>query len=171
MSKGITTIRGETNKDIEAIAELTISAFKALEVSQHTEQFIITALRKAKALSLSLVAEIDGTIVGHIAFSPITISDGTKDWYGLGPVSVLPSHQRKGIGTSLICEGLSRLKTLGAMGCYVVGHPTYYTRFGFENITCLSMKGVPQNVFFALSFDGYTPEGEVAFHPAFQVQG
>ena len=71
--------------------------------------------------------------------------------------------------TSLIREGLSRLKALGAMGCCVVGHPTYYTRFGFENITCLSMKGVPQNVFFALSFDGYTPECEVAFHPAFQV--
>ncbi len=62
------------------------------------------------ALSISLVAEINGQIVGHIAFSPITASDGTKDWYGLGPVSVLPDHQKQGAGKALINNGLSLLK-------------------------------------------------------------
>ncbi|MEJ2306397.1 MAG: hypothetical protein P8Y30_02430, partial [candidate division WOR-3 bacterium] len=63
-------IRNETENDIDAIAEVTIEAFKTLEISNHTEQFIIEALRKAKALTLSLVAEIDSRIIGHIAFSP-----------------------------------------------------------------------------------------------------
>ena len=102
-------IRNETHDDVCAITEVTIAAFKTLEISHHTEQFIIEALRAAKALTISLVAERDGRVIGHIAFSPVTMSDGTPDWYGLGPVSVLPEYQRKGIGKSLIREGLSRL--------------------------------------------------------------
>ena len=78
-------IRCETDADIDAIRDVTVSAFKTLEISSHTEQFIIEALRGAKALTLSLVAEVDGRVVGHIAFSPVAISDGTQDWYGLGP--------------------------------------------------------------------------------------
>jgi len=72
--------------DIEAITEVTIAAFKDHPISRHTEQFIIKALRNADALTLSLVAEMDGKLVGHIAFSPVTVSDGTTDWYGIGPV-------------------------------------------------------------------------------------
>jgi putative acetyltransferase len=87
-------LRKETVADIEAITEVTIAAFKNHPISNHTEQFIINALRDADALILSLVAEIDGRVVGHIAFSPVKISDGTKDWYGLGPVSVLPEYQK-----------------------------------------------------------------------------
>jgi len=75
-------IRKETTSDIEAITQVTIAAFSALQISNHTEQFIIKALRAAGALTLSLVAEINGRVVGHIAFSPVTISDGTEDWYG-----------------------------------------------------------------------------------------
>ena len=100
-------IRDETNADVDMISEVTMAAFKPLEISNHTEQFIIEALRAAKALSVSLVAELDGRVVGHIAFSPITISDGTRNWYGLGPVSVSPEYQRQGIGEALIREGLS----------------------------------------------------------------
>ena len=103
-------IRSETNADVSAINEVTIAAFKTLEISNQTEQFIIKALRAANALTISLVAELDGRIVGHIAFSPVTISDGTKNWYGLGPVSVLPEFQRQGIGKALIQEWLSRFK-------------------------------------------------------------
>jgi putative acetyltransferase len=124
-------IRSETYADVWAISEVTIAAFKTLEISNHTEQFIIDSLRAAKALTVSLVAEMDGRVIGHIAFSPVTISDGTPDWYGLGPVSVLPEHQRKGIGKTLIEEGLSRLKDLNARGCCLVGHPEYYRKFGF----------------------------------------
>jgi putative acetyltransferase len=164
-------IRNETLNDDFAITEVTIAAFKTLEISNHTEQFIIEALRAAEALTVSLVAEMDGRVIGHIAFSPVTISDGTPNWYGLGPVSVLPEHQRKGIGKSLIKEGLSRLKDMNAQGCCLVGHPDYYRKFGFTNIPELVHDGVPPEVFFALSFDGYTPQGTVIFHEGFKADG
>lgn len=164
-------IRDENDVDIASIADVTIAAFKNLEISQHTEQFIVDALRNAKALSLSLVAELDGDIVGHIAFSPLTFSDGSSNWYGLGPVSVLPALQRQGIGKALINAGLARLKQRQAKGCCLVGHPDYYRQFGFENVAGLTLEGVPPEVFFALSFDGSLPQGEVFFHPAFQASG
>ena len=162
-------IRSETGADVSAISEVTVAAFKTLEISNHTEQFIIAALRAAKALTLSLVGEADGRVIGHIAFSPVTISDGTRDWYGLGPVSVLPEYQRQGVGKALIQEGLSRLKDMNAKGCCLVGHPDYYRKFGFKNMPELVLEGVPREVFFALSFDGNTPHGTVAFHDGFKA--
>ncbi len=162
-------IRDERSADIAVISAVTIAAFATLEISNHTEQFIIEALRGAKALTISLVAEAEGLVVGHIAFSPVTIADGATGWYGLGPVSVLPEHQRKGIGKALIRAGLSRLQDLNAKGCCLVGHPDYYGRFGFEHVAGLFHEGVPQEAFFALSFDGRMPQGEVRFHEGFQV--
>jgi putative acetyltransferase len=164
-------IRKETTSDIEAITQITIAAFRTLAISNHTEQFIISALRAANALTISLVAEIDGRVVGHIAFSPVTISDGTGNWYGLGPVSVLPEYHRQGIGKALIREGLSRLKDMNAQGCCLVGHPDYYRKYGFKNMPGLVHEGVPQEVFFALSFDGHTPQGTVTFHDGFKADG
>ncbi|MGE5256274.1 MAG: GNAT family N-acetyltransferase [Hyphomicrobiales bacterium] len=164
-------IRSETDADVAAITEVTVAAFKTLEISNHTEQFVIAALRAANALTVSLVAESNGRVVGHIAFSPVSISDGTRDWYGLGPVSVLPAYQRQGIGTALILEGLTRLKGLNAQGCCLVGHPDYYRKFGFKPMTGLIYEGVPQDVFLALSFDGHTPQGIVAFHEGFKAKG
>ena len=145
-------IRNEEKDDYAIISEVTIAAFETMDISNHTEQFIVEALRSAKALTISLVAEIDGRVVGHIAFSPVTMSDGTKDWYGLGPVLAHPDFQSKGIGKALIREGLSRLKDLNAKGCCLVGHPQYYRQFGFENVEGLIHEGVPQEVFFVLSF-------------------
>ncbi|MCP4258365.1 MAG: N-acetyltransferase [Planctomycetes bacterium] len=162
-------IRNETDADIGAITEVTAAAFKTMEISNHTEQFIIEALRADKALTVSLVAEVDGHVIGHIAFSPVNISDGTQKWYGLGPVSVLPEYQRKGIGKSLIKEGLSQLKELNAQGCCLVGHPDYYKKFGFKNVSGLIHEGVPHEVFFALSFDGHIPQGTVIFHEGFKA--
>jgi len=164
-------IRSETDADVDAIAEVTIVAFKTLEISNQTEQFIIEALRAAKALTVSLVTELDGRVIGHIAFSPVTISDGTPNWYGLGPVSVLPPYQRQGIGKALIHEGLSRLKGMQARGCCLVGHPEYYKKFGFDNIPELVHEGVPPEVFLALSFDGKIPRGTVTFHEGFKADG
>ena len=164
-------IRSETDADVGAITEVTVAAFTTLKISNHTEQFIIAALRIAKALTISLVAEVDGRVIGHIAFSPLTISDGTRNWYGLGPVSVLPEYQRQGIGKALIREGLSRLKAMNAQGCCLVGHPDYYRKFGFKNMPGLVYEGVPQEVFFALSFDGHTPQGTVTFHDGFKADG
>ena len=164
-------IRSETDADVRAITEVTIAAFKTLEISHHTEQFVIAALRAANALTLSLVAEVDGRVIGHIAFSPLTISDGTRNWYGLGPVSVLPEYQRQGIGKALMQEGLSRLKAMNAQGCCLVGHPDYYRQFGFRNMPGLVLEGVPPEVFFVLPFDGHTPQGAVTFHDGFKADG
>jgi putative acetyltransferase len=164
-------IRSETDADVSAITEVTVAAFKTLEISNHTEQFIIAALRAVKALTVSLVAEVDDRVIGHIAFSPVTISDGTRNWYGLGPVSVLPAYQRQGVGKALIREGLARLKDMNAQGCCLVGHPDYYRKFGFKNMSGLVHEGVPQEVFFARSFDGHTPQGTVAFHEGFKADG
>jgi putative acetyltransferase len=164
-------LRKETVADIEAITEVTIAAFKNHSISNHTEQFIINALRDADALTISLVAEIDGRVVGHIAFSPVIISDGTKDWYGLGPVSVLPDYQKQGIGKFLINEGLSLLKDMGGKGCALVGDPNYYKRFGFKNYPELIHDGVPQEVFLALPFNEKVPQGTIIFHEGFLANG
>lgn len=164
-------IRPETSADIDAISEVTVAAFATLEVSNQTEQFVIEALREARALSLSLVAEVDGRIVGHIAFSPVTLPDGTRDWYGLGPLSVRPEYQRQGIGKALMREGLARLQALGARGCCLVGHPDYYRKFGFDNPRGLVCEGVPPEVFLARSFDGRMPQGKVRFHEGFLADG
>lgn len=164
-------IRNETKDDHAIITELTAKAFDTLEVSDHTEQFVVLALRRAQALTISLVAEVSGQVVGHIAFSPVTLSDGTSGWYGLGPVSVLPEYQKQGIGKALINEGLARLKALGAKGCCLVGHPGYYGRFGFVNTDEFTLEGVPPEAFFALAFDGRMPKGKVMFHEAFFATG
>ncbi len=167
-------IRDENINDIEAINNITIAAFKDMQISDQTEHHIVKALRAADALTISLVAEIEGEIIGHIAFSPITISDGTqtwyglspitisdgkKSWYGLGPISVRPDYQKQGIGSALIKEGLSMLKEMG--GCVLVGDPNYYGRFGFRNYTQLVYEGIPQEFFLALPFNEEVPSGLV----------
>jgi len=164
-------LREETTTDIDAITEVTIAAFKNLPVSNHTERFIISALRDANALTISLVADIDGRVVGHIAFSPVIISDGTKDWYGLGPISVLPEYQKQGIGKSLIKKGLSLLKNMGGQGCALVGDPNYYKQFGFKNYSELIHEGIPQEVFLALPFNEKVPKGTIEFHEGFLATG
>jgi putative acetyltransferase len=164
-------IRCETAADTDAVTAVTISAFETLGIGNRTEHFVVEALRAANALTLSLVAEADGRLIGHIAFSPVRISDGTPDWYGLGPVSVQPAFQRQGVGKVLIREGLAELQRMGAAGCCLVGHPDYYPKFGFCHPTGLVMEGVPPEVFFALSFDERIPQGTVAFHDAFKADG
>ncbi|MBN2210938.1 MAG: N-acetyltransferase [Sedimentisphaerales bacterium] len=160
-------IRPETPADIAAITEITRLAFENHPFSRNTEPFIILGLRAAQALTVSLVADIDGAVVGHIAFSPVTFTDGSKNWFGLGPVSVRPDYQRQGIGSRLVREGLRLLKDAGAAGCILVGDPHFYERFGFKSPEGLSHEGVPQENFLALPFGGRIPQGIVEFHPAF----
>ncbi len=167
MDKQNLIIREERKEDISAISDVTKAAFEKMEISNQTEHLIIDALRNADVLTISLVAELNGNIVGHIAFSPVVMSDGTEDWYGLGPVSVHPDFQRSGIGKALIQEGLAQLKKFNPKGCCLVGHPEYYRQFGFENVEGLVHEGVPPEVFFVLSFDGRIPQGKVEFHKAF----
>lgn len=160
-------IRNEKESDIETIFEITKEAFENHPHSNHTEQFIINALRAANALTISLVAEVGGKVVGHIAFSPVTVSDGSHNWYGLGPVSVLPRFQKQGIGKALILKGLSLLKSLGAQGCVLVGEPEYYKRFGFRSFPDLMLEGVPQEYVLALPFYKNRARGFVVHHQGF----
>ena len=164
-------IRSEMESDSGTILEITEAAFQNHPYSHQTEQFILNALREAKALTISLVAEVEKKVVGHIAFSPVTISDGSLGWYGLGPVSVLPELQRQGIGKSLIHEGLSLLRSSGAKGCVLVGDPGYYKRFGFRNLPDMVIEGVPQEYFLALPFEGNKARGVVTFHEGFTATG
>jgi len=164
-------IRNEIESDIKAISEITKAAFATLPISNHTEQFIIDALRDANALTISLVAVAGEKVVGHIAFSPVTISDGSLGWYGLGPISVQPEFQRQGIGKSLIREGLSSLKSLGAKGCVLVGDPNYYERSGFRSPPDMVIDGVPQEYVLVLPFDENKAHGVVTFHEGFTASG
>lgn len=166
-----TIIRNESESDIETISVITKVAFESLAISNHTEQFIICALRNANALTISLVAEAEKKVVGHIAFSPVAISDGSPDWYGLGPISVLPELQKQGIGKSLMREGLSLLRSLGAKGCVLVGDLCYYERFGFISRPNLLVEGVPPQYVLALPFEESEAHGAVVFHEAFNAKG
>src|SRR5690606_32587977 len=127
------------------------AAFRGAPHSDGSEAEIIERLRVAGDLAVSLVAvDADGAIVGHVAFSPVTISDGTSGWYGRGPVSVVPSHQGTGIGSSLIRAGLERLRSAGARGCVVLGEPAFYARFGFRHDPRLVFPGPPPEYFLRL---------------------
>ena len=97
------------------------------------EADLVDALRANGHLTLSLVAEVDGEVVGHIGFSPATISSTGGDWtaLALGPLAVLPSRQRTSVGSALVREGLRQCVEMGHDVVFLLGHPTYYPRFGF----------------------------------------
>jgi predicted N-acetyltransferase YhbS len=161
-------IRSEKPSDIEAIAEVTKAAFEDHSLCLQTEHFIIDDLRAADALTISIVIEIDGRIVGHIAFSPVTISDGTTNWHGLGPVSVLPEYQGRRIGTALVSRGIAMLMSMRSKGIVLAGLPTYFNRFGFSAHSQLILEGTPPEIFLAKSLVGRVPSGKVEFHQAFK---
>lgn len=163
-------IRHEAPGDAAAIEAVTVAAFLRAPHTDHTEHVIVRALRAAGQLSISLVAEHDGVIVGHVAISPVTISDGAQAWFGLGPVSVTPAHQGRGIGTRLIEQALAALRERDANGCVVLGEPGYYSRFGFRAEPQLTLPGVPPEYFQALPFAAALPRGHVSYHEAFSTR-
>ena len=164
-------IRPETPQDIEAIGQVTFAAFKGMPYSDETEHLIIERLRDAGALSLSLVAEENGTVVGHVAFSPVLVNGENMNWYGLGPISVSPELQKQGIGSALIHDGLAKLRAMGARGCVLEGDFNYYNRFGFKSYPKLVYEGAPAPEYFmAIPFYEEVPEGKVEFHKAFYVK-
>lgn len=163
-------IRSERATDAEAISQVTYAAFLGKFSDHPTEHLIVDGLREAGMLTLSLVADADGRIVGHAAFSPVTVNGEFVDWYGLGPISVVPDLQKQGIGSKLIMEGLARLRGLGAKGCVLEGSPAYYQRFGFKPIAGLTYHAAPAPEYFmALPFDEEVPTGQVEFHQSFYV--
>lgn len=157
----------ETTSDVASVHQLTRLAFLNAPHTDHTEQFIVDALRSAGVLTVSLVAKADGRNIGHVAVSPVTLSSGTTGWYGLGPVSVLPEYQLQGVGSRLIKRALADLEAMGAAGCVVLGDPGYYGRFGFNVVDGLTFPGVPAEYFQALALTDKIPRAEVSYHQAF----
>lgn len=162
-------IRDEIPNDRNAIFALTKAAFAPMPYSDGSEPAIIDGLRDDGDLALSLVATEAGLIVGHIAFSPVTIDGVDNHWFGLGPVSVAVAEQGRGVGGNLIREGLARLKSLGANGCVLVGNPAYYCRFGFRSDGEIMYEGMPSEYVQWLSFDGTSPKGRLKYSPAFSA--
>lgn len=164
-------IRNETPSDVRQIEAVTMAAFRDAAHTSHTEHLIVDALRRCGQLAVSLVAVADEELVGHIAVSPIVITDGTPGWFGLGPLSVLPTHQGRGIGSGLAREALRLLRERGARGCVVLGEPAYYGRFGFVVDPDLVLPGVSAEYFQAIRFGHSQPRGTVTYHAAFQAGG
>lgn len=160
-------IRLESPGDEKVISDLIACAFSTAKHSSGTESAIVGSLRNAGALSLSLVATKAGQIIGHIAFSAITINEKNYDWVGLGPVAVTPCSQGIGVGSALIHEGLSQIRILQQKGCVVLGDPNYYKRFGFRTVCGITYPEVPPEYFMALAWHDPVPQGIVAYHPAF----
>jgi len=161
------TIRPETPADAATIFALTKAAFKDMPYGDGGEEQLVDRLRSDGDLTLSLVAEDATRIVGHIAFSPVTISDGSQGWYGLGPVSVWPELHHRGIGSALIRRGLADMKQAGTKGVVLLGSNVYYPRFGFKHHPQLRYPGPPPEFFQALLLDGRLPAGEVTFARGF----
>ena len=160
-------IRPEHPGEEQAVAALIDAAFAGAEHSSGTEAEIVDRLRADGALKISLVAVDDGHIIGHVAFSPVTIEGNDWGWFGLGPVTVDPMHQRQGIGRQMIERGLNDLRVAGAAGCVVLGEPGYYGRVGFNADGRLAFPGPPPHYFQALTFGDEIPVGTVAYHRAF----
>jgi predicted N-acetyltransferase YhbS len=161
------TIRPEAAGNAATIFALTKAAFAQMPFSDGDEQHLVDALRRDGDLTLSLVAEDTARIVGHIAFSPVTISDGTPGWFGLGPVSVWPELHHRGIGGALIRRGIADMRERGARGIVLLGSPAYYARFGFRHEPQLRYPGPPAEYFQCLVLKGELPIGEVRYAPAF----
>ena len=160
-------IRPERSDDVDAISELITSAFVGMPYADGDDAELVEALRAQNALSVSLVAEFEGTTVGHVAFSPARASGGIPGWYALGPVAVLPTRQRAGIGSVLVRTGLEAVAALDAMGCILTGNPAFYSRFGFERAPESAPTGEPAEFFMVKLLRGQLQAGSLHFHEAF----
>ena len=148
-------IREELPADVTAIRQVNNRAFE-----QDQEGNIVDALRSNGAALLSLVATLNGQVVGHIMYSPLSV--GPLSGAALGPMAVLPEHQRQGIGSQLIEAGSRKLKEAGCPFIVVVGHADYYPRFGFKPASHHGLKcewDVPDNVFMVLVLNPATMQG------------
>lgn len=153
-------IRPEKPEDIIHIRSLNEMAFGRPEEAE-----LIDRLRTACADHISLVAEDNSTVVGHIMFTPVVVSDGKQEAIGMGlaPMAVLPSRQRQGIGSLLVRSGLEVLQDSGCTFVAVLGYPDFYPRFGFKpasefNIKC-QWDGIPNEAFMILVLDRETMRG------------
>lgn len=169
MHIGTLNIRTEGPEEADAISELTTRAFESAEHSDGSEAQIVERLRAAGALTVSLVAEEAGVLLGHVAVSPVEV-DGHHGWQGLGPISVAPERQHRGIGSALMRAALAELRASHANGVVLVGNPAFYGHFGFRQAPGLALPGIPPEVLLALPFGAELPEGVLRFHPAFGLE-
>ena len=176
-------IRDEAPGDSAAIAAVLAAAFEPATGGQPAEAELVAALRVAGALSLSLVAEApDGALIGHIAFSPVTVGgpsegsgadSGAGRLLGLAPLAVLPAWQGHGVGTALVEAGLARARAAGAELVFVLGDPAYYRRFGFRPAAERGIAwehAAPADAFRVLALApgaGAAPRGVLRYHAAF----
>lgn len=160
-------LRHEEPADAPVIAALVTKAFLDAAHRSGTEAEIVTGLRRDDGLTLSLVAVERGAVVGHVAFSPVTVDGAHCGWFGLGPLAVDAAVRRRGIGRRLVETGLATLQERGAGGCVVLGDPAYYGRFGFRADPSIVLAGVPVAFFQSLRLSGPSLTGEVRYHRAF----
>lgn len=164
-------VRAERPGDAAAVRAVETAAFGRAE-----EADLVDALRVSGAAYRSWVAAADGDLVGHVAFTPVRIEGSGVEGMGLGPVAVVPARQRAGIGSRLIHHAMAALRAEGCAYVALVGHPTYYPRFGFVPGVRFGLAapwpGIPDDVFLVRAFDpSALPRGGgvVRFHPAFDA--
>jgi len=162
-------IRPEDPNDLAAVHAVNEAAFET-----SAEADLVDALRGKAQPLISLVAEVAGSIVGHILFSPVKLADQSGHMLmGLGPMAVIPQHQRQGIGSALVREGLNRCAALGCDAVVVLGHPAYYPRFGFVPASRYGVSSeydVPDDVFMIMELQPGSLRGisgEVSYDEAF----
>jgi len=164
-------IRSEGEGDRLGVRGINEAAF-----GQPAEADLVDALRSAGAAEVSLVAEADGQIVGHILFSPVSLAEAGKSLKisALAPLAVLPPYQRRGIGSLLVKQGLEDCRRVGVQAVVVLGHPDYYPRFGFRRASAFGLRcefNTPDEAFMALEL---TPSalsgksGTIKYHDAFK---
>ncbi len=150
-------VKQEVPRDYKETEDVVKKAFEHMEFADHTEHILVARLRKGDAFikELSLVATSEGRIIGHILFTKLDIVDGNKVYpsLGLAPLSVSPEFQRMGVGKLLMEEGLKRCTDLGYTSVILLGHPSYYPRFGFRKASDFNIRApfpAPDEAFMAL---------------------
>jgi putative acetyltransferase len=171
MSPGGVEIREELPRDRAAVRAVNEAAF-----GQAAEANLVESIHDAAAVIASLVAVAGGVIVGHILFSPVDVErTGGRRLAGLAPMAVAPAYQKQGLGSRLVRDGLARCAEAGYDGVVVVGHPSYYPRFGFAPAVRAGLSceyDVPPEAFMSVALPGRSLEGVsglVRYHPAFQA--
>ena len=160
------TIRLEKREDRNAIWQLTKDAFDGRPYAGGDEQDVIDRLRAAGALVVSLVAMEGDTLVGQASFSPAELSSGKGTWFALGPISVAPDHQGRGIGGKLIEAGIEAIGKLRASGCILTGDPSYYSRHGFAPAPEHCPANEPAEFFMLRLITNQAVRGNFTFHQA-----
>jgi putative acetyltransferase len=129
-------IRPERADDAAAVRAVHCAAFPT-----DAEARLVERLRACGAACVSLVAEVDDAVVGHVLFSPVSVvaASGCRQGLGLAPLAVLPAHQRCGVGSALVREGLAVCRQAGWAFVVVLGHPGYYPRFGFRQASAAGL--------------------------------